>query len=332
MFWEQRPMTALCVRRLLRTKYLSTMKTRIYKLVLVVITTLFAFNLNAQDYEYIPLVKPGLQLWTCDKGYAGHDDEAYRFRKYALTDEDTMIDDETYKKLYLYSDIEFSPETATYIGALRENSQKQVFYRGMYELLELNEMIYDFSLSVGDTFSGGSLNMSSYFIGLVVADIDTVNYDGVERRRFKIMTAGYGQIAAIWIEGIGNREGLFFPYHTTTADIWGNVRCYTHNDELLYSNYRHGGSDCVTPLMGIESIIEDNSITLYPNPTNNEISISSESFINSIEIYNSLGQKVYTETINSKEKTIDISSLPSGVYVLGAKTDDGIMRKKIIKN
>ena len=86
-------------------------------------------------------------------------------------------------------------------------------------------------------------------------------------------------------------------------------------------------------ILEIEDVFsEDNSITLYPNPTTSEVSISSESFINSIEIYNSLGQKVYAETINSKGKTIDVSSLPSGVYVLGAKTDDGIMRKKIIKN
>ena len=308
------------------------MKTNVYKLVLGVFITLISFSASAQDYQYIPLVKPGLQLWTCDKGYGGHDDEAYRFKRYALTDEDTVIDNETYKKLYLYSDIEFSPETATYIGALRENSQKQVFYRGMYELLELNEMIYDFSLSVGDTFSGGSLNTSSAFMGLVVADIDTVNYNGVERRRFKIMTEGYSQIAAIWIEGIGNREGLFFIYHTTTADIWGNTRCYIHNGDLLYSNYSHGGNDCITPLMGIESIVEDNSISIYPNPTNSEVNISSENIINSIEIFNSLGQRVYYSVVNSTEKIIDISSFTNGVYILGVNTENGVIRKKIIKN
>ncbi len=42
------------------------MKTHVYKLVLGLFITLFAFNLNAQDYEYIPMVKPGLQIWTDD--------------------------------------------------------------------------------------------------------------------------------------------------------------------------------------------------------------------------------------------------------------------------
>ena len=308
------------------------MKTKVYKLVLVVFITLFAFNLNAQNYEYIPLVKPGLQLWTCDNGYYGHDDEAYRFKRYALTDEDTIIDNETYKKLYFYKNVEFDTATATYIGALRENSQKQVFYKGMYGTMELNEMIYDFSLSVGDTFSGGSLNHSSDFFGLVVSNIDTINYNGIERKRFWIRTEGYGQTAAIWIEGIGNREGLFFPYHTTTADIWGNTRCYIHNGDLLYSNYSHGGNDCITPLMGIESIVEDNSITIYPNPSNSEVNISSENIINSVEIFNSLGQRVYQNVVNSNTKTIDISSFVNGVYILGVNTENGVIRKKIIKN
>jgi len=308
------------------------MKTRIFKLVLGVFITLISFSVSAQDYEYIPLVKPGLQLWTCDNGYYGHDDEAYRFKRYALTDEDTIIDNETYKKLYFYKNVEFDTVTATYIGAFRENSQKQVFYKGMYGTMELNEMIYDFSLSVGDTFSGGSLNHSSDFFGLVVSNIDTINYNGIERKRFWIRTEGYGQTAAIWIEGIGNREGLFFPYHTTTADIWGNTRCYIHNGELLYSNYTHGGNDCITPLMGIESIVEDNSITLYPNPTNSEVNISSENIINSIEIFNSLGQRVYQSVVNFKEKVIDISSFVNGVYILGVNTENGVIRKKIIKN
>ena len=84
--------------------------------------------------------------------------------------------------------------------------------------------------------------------------------------------------------------------------------------------------------MGIESIVEDNSITLYPNPTKSEVNISSENIINSIEIFNSLGQRVYYSVVNSNTKTIDISSFVNGVYILGVNTENGVIRKKIIKN
>ena len=311
------------------------MKTRIYKLVLGVFITLFAFNAYSQDYEYIPIVKPGLQLWTWDYAYYGYEDESYAFRRYALTEEDTIIDNITYKKIYEFTDLDFDPNAAEYYGGMRENSQKQVYYRAHYTDREI--LLYDFSLSIGDTFRTSTPSVADT-VTFEVTSIDTIEYNGIYRKVFTVELGPNEYMSGvvehtIWIEGVGNYEGItMFPRYLA-VDNWYITRCYIHNDELLYSNYRHGGSDCITPLMRIEDFFcNSNYITLYPNPTTSEISISSESLINSIEIYNSLGQKVYAETINSKEKTINISSLPSGVYILGAKTEDGIMRKKIIKN
>ncbi|MDY0053486.1 MAG: T9SS type A sorting domain-containing protein, partial [Bacteroidales bacterium] len=284
------------------------MKTRIYKLVLGVFIALISFSVSAQDYEYIPLVKPGLQLWTWDLGYLGYDDEAYRFRRYALTEEDTLINNITYKKLYEFTDIEFNPLTAIYYGGFRENSQKQVFFKGERYNDNNEFMIYDFSLSAGDTFNLPYNNEPSYF---EIVAIDTLIYSGIPRRKFTIRNIPEFSFApqySFWIEGIGNYEGLIQLPRVYAVDNWLITRCYIHNRELLYSNYSHGGNDCITPLMGVESIIEDNSITIYPNPSNSEVNISSENIINSIEIFNSLGQRVYQSVVNSNTKTIDISS------------------------
>lgn len=313
------------------------MKTHVYSLVLGLVFTLFCISLNAQNYQYIPLVKPGLQLWTCDQGYRAHDDEEYRFKRYALTNEDTIIENQTYKKLYSFTNIEFDSTTATCIGGIRENEQKQVFFRGGL----INKMFYDFSLSIGDTFYDSD---NSDFI-FKVENIDTLNYNGIQRRVFTIEAyyigikrkelpiKTFGQIAAIWIEGIGNFEGLLYPFHTSTAENWGNTRCYSYNGDLLYSNLDNGANDCTTPLLGLDNIsFEDNSITLYPNPANSEINIQSDNKINSIEIFNSLGQKVYQEKTKSKERKIDINSLAKGVYIIGANTEKGYIKKKLIKN
>ncbi len=303
------------------------METRVYKLILGVFITLFAFNTYAQDYEYIPLVKPGIQIWTTTVATEGY----RHYNRFALTEEDTLIEGDTYKKLYQFQDSVFNPLTAEFIGGLRENSLKQVFYK---EKVSYNyegwvtSLICDFSLSVGDTFA---LNFSDYYVKVIA--IDTVEINNILRKEISIGIDLGGYEYFKFIEGIGNNLGLLFDniMRFITGGGHGKLLCYEHNGELQYM--ADDITDCSNPYSSLYGIsIEDNSITLYPNPTNNEISISSESLINSIEIYNSLGQKVYTETINSKEKTIDVSSLPSGVYVLGAKTDDGIMRKKIIKN
>lgn len=102
------------------------MKAQLHELVLGIIISLTALNLNAQDYEYIPLVKPGLQIWTTTASTEGY----RHYNRFALTEEDTIIESETYKKLYWFQDSVFNPLTAECIGGLRENAQKQVFYKG----------------------------------------------------------------------------------------------------------------------------------------------------------------------------------------------------------
>ena len=107
------------------------MKKHFIKLVLGFFLILFALNLNAQDYEYIPMVKPGVQIWTDDFVYYTPEGNIYYLHRYALTEEDTIIEGETYKKLYLFTGSEFDSLTAQCIGGLRENEQKQVFYKGV---------------------------------------------------------------------------------------------------------------------------------------------------------------------------------------------------------
>src|SRR5690554_2173053 len=312
------------------------MKTHVCKLVLGLLTLLLCINSNSQDYKYIPLVKPGVQIWTDDYAdCAGN----YHFRRFSLTDEDTLIENEIYKKLYFFTSDEFNPLTAECIGGLRENDKKQVVFKGGNILGDILHpgLIYDFSLNVGDTFT--HYFYFSFPQIFEVKSIDTIDYAGATRKRFNIGL--YGDTIAPYyyvgklIEGIGNIQGLMYDiyYNLTLCMYWGLNRCYEHDGELLYHNYSQGTEDCITPLVGLENIsLEDNSITIYPNPTNSEVNISSENIINSIEIYNSLGQRVYQSVVNSNTKTIDISSFTNGVYILGVNTENGVIRKKIIKN
>ena len=310
------------------------MKTFVFKLVLGIVISFSAFNLNAQNYEYIPLVKPGVQLWTDDFAYYTPDGIIYILHRYALTEEDTIIENETYKKLYLFTGNEFDSLTAQCIGGLRENEQKQVFYKGgSAGYTTPSGLICDFSLSVGDTFIIGEYQFP---YTVEVKSIDTINYGGALRRVFIIGTTGAlnMQIAA-WVEGIGSVEGLLYNMYTKLMgmDFLGRNRCYEHNGILLYHDYPEEIDDCFTPVLSLNDIEEEDiSINIYPNPTSKEVNISSESFINSIEVFNSLGQRIYQENIKSKEKTIDISSFSKGIFIIGVNTDKGYVRKKLIKD
>lgn len=299
------------------------MKTQLITALMLIL--LCGFNLNAQEYEYTPLVKPGLQIWTEDHGYDG--ENYYEFVRHALTDEEFVSDGEVYKKLYKFTGEEFDPGTAECIGGLRENEQKQVFYYNNAQNQSI--LLYDFSLSVGDTFDFNTGSDSN--IPFIIRSIDTVTYNGWKTRRFELVTDV--QFAGIWIEGIGNREGLVFGLHYNTAQNWGAVRCYLHNNELIYSDYTRGGEDCTNPLTSLnETSLEDLSITLYPNPASEEVYLSSENIILSVDIFNFLGQKIYQTEVKATEKKLSTQSLSKGVYMVGVNTDKGYIVKKLIKN
>jgi endo-1,4-beta-D-glucanase Y len=91
------------------------------------------------------------------------------------------------------------------------------------------------------------------------------------------------------------------------------------------------------------SLCNDNSFNLYPNPAKNYITIESpqeeigsgsrQEVVVSIEIYNLLGEKIYTSPItdNRSAITINISDIPSGVNVVEVKTEKGVEVKRFIK-
>ena len=71
-----------------------------------------------------------------------------------------------------------------------------------------------------------------------------------------------------------------------------------------------------------------------PNPANDqvEIKLPRNSKVTTIEIYNTLGQKVFDKTINEVELTIDITLLQAGTYFVKARNENGTSTRKLIKN
>jgi len=73
-----------------------------------------------------------------------------------------------------------------------------------------------------------------------------------------------------------------------------------------------------------------NTIVLSPNPTNGLVSINApNSTIVAIEVYDMLGKQVFTS--NLPTKTINLSKLQAGMYLIKIKTEQGSLVKKIIK-
>lgn len=69
-------------------------------------------------------------------------------------------------------------------------------------------------------------------------------------------------------------------------------------------------------------------VTVFPNPTQQNIQIQTEAFIKQVDVYNSLGQLVITE-LRSNFSVVDLSA---GVYILHIKTDAGNKSVSFVKS
>ncbi len=83
---------------------------------------------------------------------------------------------------------------------------------------------------------------------------------------------------------------------------------------------------------GIKESELSKTISVYPNPTNGHLNITSSVMIIKIEVINTVGQlEILHEGVNYTEGSVDVSRLAQGVYILQLFTTQGVITKKIIR-
>lgn len=117
------------------------------------------------------------------------------------------------------------------------------------------------------------------------------------------------------------------------------------NENLISINISNGNIDysylsTINELFAIESagslitetsnkVTDKNAFFIYPNPAINEIKLVNSEEFTHVEIVNSLGKKVISETLTSL--TIDISQLSSGLYFVRVYNHNNSHLQKMIK-
>ncbi|MCL2435851.1 MAG: T9SS type A sorting domain-containing protein [Lentimicrobiaceae bacterium] len=70
---------------------------------------------------------------------------------------------------------------------------------------------------------------------------------------------------------------------------------------------------------------------VFPNPANDLVSLESNAIINSIQVFNNMGQLVYTaNSVNSMKTTIDVANYTAGIYIMKIHTVSGSQNVKLI--
>lgn len=83
--------------------------------------------------------------------------------------------------------------------------------------------------------------------------------------------------------------------------------------------------------MGTEEI-QQNLVQIYPNPVKNTLNISSDSKLNSYKIYDLSGRLVKQGKFDLGNKSVEVSGLMKGNYIIEIKTKNEIIKTKFLKN
>lgn len=76
---------------------------------------------------------------------------------------------------------------------------------------------------------------------------------------------------------------------------------------------------------------DSSKFAAYPNPVKDVLNLSYTSNIDSVQVYNLLGQQVITKSVSQNESSIDMSNLPSGTYLVKVIIEGNSKTIKVVK-
>lgn len=276
--------------------------------------------INAQGYIPIPSEDAEWFVEVEEINGDGHPSRYFKYRD--IVTGDTIINDTTYIELgsggwgsgYLYQD----------------TLQEKVYYteHPRHEPLQL---LYDFSLSVGQSFDSYIWEFPT------VISVDSIIISGVKRKRITFDMFVFHDInnngRLCFIEGIGSNAGLFpYVYLSVCSSL---LTCFQEGGVPIYPNdVTEYGCDLNKIIIADVNNSQLSNTKIYPNPFTDKIVIcgdlTSEN-ITTVIIYNVLGVVEYSSTLKlSEANEIDLSFLNSGVHLIKLEGEKSLV-KVIVK-
>jgi hypothetical protein len=153
----------------------------------------------------------------------------------------------------------------------------------------------------------------------------------------------YGNSALTSLTGIDNIDkgtitdlGIYSNASLSTCEVKSICEYLANPNGMIYIHENNAGCNsqqevedaCATN--GVESLIPESSMSIYPNPACDNITIKSPTK-GHLSILNLNGQELLQQEITETIITFDISTLPAGVYLVKRIINNAIEFGKLIK-
>lgn len=293
------------------------------KKLLLVFLALMTLSTKAQTWLYHPFLDSNA-IWNVTlQDYLYEEDFSY-----ALSG-DTLINGFYYHKISKpFINIVGVSGTqynyAGYAGSIRQDTTNRKIYF-IFSTDNIEYLLYDFNLQVGDTLKGYSQFFCPSFIKTIIST-DSILIGSSYRKRWNT-----NQNFSI-IEGIGSTLGLldFCFYSLSPTNI---LTCFQQNGQSLFPSTTTN-CELITSVNSGENILFQ--INVFPNPFTNKTTLQfdnskKENF--TLTIYNLQGQVVLTiANITNDNIEIERQNLMSGLYFFHLRTDKRVTSGKLMVN
>ena len=228
---------------------------------------------------------------------------------------DTLINGIIYKKLAYCANVQ-----SCYLGALRQDKQNKKIYFIIDGLMQ-EELLYDFSLTIGDTLP---VNYVSVYDTCYVISQDSIQLANVYHKTLlcNCPSSAFNQVTLI--EGIGSNFGLIEGF--VIFEPWSSLNCFSGDNGLIYiDTTQFTNCNDLTSLSPL-NLDKKHLLEIFPNPAefNQTININfSQNIKYTLNIYNEFGQLIKSEEIDSLTKPFDIntSELGKGIFIINIVTN-----------
>ncbi|MBS1685526.1 MAG: T9SS type A sorting domain-containing protein [Bacteroidetes bacterium] len=186
-------------------------------------------------------------------------------------------------------------------------------------------VLYDFTKP-----ENGNIDPPSAFFW----SIDTVSTTAGQRTRwsFSALNIMCGGASSSYIEGIGSTVGLFHrPGYCNSSGCDPLLTSFCQCGQTIYPI---GASGSCGLLTGVLDVASDPEVVLTPNPVQStaRLSVPTCKFSRHLFITDLLGHQIYGILVDFPGTTLDLATLPSGLYIWRLESDQGIIQTgKIVK-
>ncbi|OXA75242.1 hypothetical protein B0A58_09180 [Flavobacterium branchiophilum NBRC 15030 = ATCC 35035] len=129
----------------------------------------------------------------------------------------------------------------------------------------------------------------------------------------------------------GHGHVLFKMKSNPNVQTTGHV---TSNANIFFDyNFPVPTNDATTVFETLQNrnFTKDTTVTIAPNPAEDSVTLSAQSNINAITIFDAQGRIVQFIKADSLQKTIDVNHLKTGMYILEIQTETGKKVEKLMK-